>query len=223
VVTLGVPQLDLELHLGGKHQTHPDAPRRHLAGEPPPRRVRRDGARGGEGPLNGRVALGHLVEGVHDGPRGDELVVVEHRRDDDVVVHADLLVGVVLVDGEAHRQVGQAGLPVGVGDGDGEVGEVELGPVRTEAQPQHEQDDAGDEDQREQHRAQEVDAPRHRALRVVQRLPVAPHCSALLGSGWLASVAAACLVSSCLHTMMAIHPRLIYSCRPGLLCTHARQ
>jgi hypothetical protein len=128
----------------------------------------------------------------------------------------------VLVDGEADRQVGQAGLPVGVGDGDGEVGEVELGPVRTEAQPQHEQDDAGDEDQREQHRAQEVDAPRHRALRVVQRLPVAPHCSALLG--WLASVAAACLVSSCLHTMMmAIHPRLICSCRPGLLCTHARQ
>jgi len=47
--------------------------------------------------------------------------------------------------------------------------------VRPEAQPQHEEDDAGDEHQRQQHRAEEVDEPDRRALPVVQRQPVRRH------------------------------------------------
>uniref|UniRef100_K3ZXA0 Uncharacterized protein n=1 Tax=Setaria italica TaxID=4555 RepID=K3ZXA0_SETIT len=171
---LGVPHLHLELHRGGEQQPHPDGPSRELAGEPTPRRrVRRVGPRRGELPEHGGVALGRLVEWLHDGALGHEHVAVVHRCHDLLVVDADLLVGVVLADGEAHRQVGQAGLAVGIRDG--EVGEVEPGAVRPEAQPQHEEDDAGDEDQRQHHRAQEVDAPDHRALPVVQRQPVRRH------------------------------------------------
>lgn len=84
----------------------------------------------------------------------------------------DLLVGVVLVDGELDRQIGGAGLAVDVGDA--EVGERELGAVRAEAEPEHEEDDAGDEDEREQHRAEEVEAPDRRALPVVRRQAVVP-------------------------------------------------
>ncbi|CAM0906134.1 unnamed protein product [Alopecurus aequalis] len=167
-----IPQLHLELHRGVEHQPQPDAARADLGGEARPRRVggRRPG--GGELPLHRRVALGLLVERVHDRAGRDELVVVVDGAVDTLEVDADLLVGVVLVDGERDRQVDGAGLAVKVGDG--EVDEGELGAVRAEAEPADEEDDAGDEDEREQHRAGEVEAPDRRALPVVHRQTVVP-------------------------------------------------
>jgi hypothetical protein len=170
VVHPGVPYLHLEPHRGVEQQPHRHAPRRHLSGEPRPHLVARRRARRGEAPLQLCAALGHLEEGpVAGGARRDELVAVVDRGVDGLVVDADLAVGVVLVDGEANGEVGQAGLPVGVGDV--EVSERELGAVRPEAQPHHEENDAGDEDQREQHRAEEVNAPHAGVLPVVQRQP----------------------------------------------------
>lgn len=127
---------------------------RHLGRQRGPRRRRRPG----EVPDDQRRVLGRLEERVQDRTGRDHLVVVVDRAVDDVVIDADIPVGVAVRDVEGDRRVEEAGRRLGDGGG-GEGGEMEAGAVGAEAEPEDEDDEAGEEKEEEENGAEAHDEP----------------------------------------------------------------